>query len=89
MAEESIGGPPSVVLPRDTVKDDIDKLLEEQKKVRADRKRVSSELKNAQRKQKRLKHRARLLSSEDLLRVMALRSQEEEAKAKKVIEGTP
>ena len=43
MAEASVSGAPSVVLPRDTVKDDIDKLLEEQKKVRADRKRVSSE----------------------------------------------
>ena len=78
-----------MVLPRDTVKDAIDKLLEEQKKVRAERKRVSADQKNAQRKQKRLNHRASLLSSGDLLLVMALRTQEEEAKAQKAVEVTP
>ena len=72
--------PAAVALPRDTVKDEIEKLLEEQKQVRTERKRVSAELKNAQRRQKRLKHRARLLSSEDLVSVIALRAQEDARK---------
>ena len=75
--------PGTIVLPKDTIKDEIQTLIDEQKKVRDERKRVSGELKNAQRRQKRLKHRARLLSSEDLLRALALRAQEEEAKAGK------
>jgi len=75
--------PGTIVLPKDTIKDEIQQLVDEQKKLRDERKRVSQELKNAQWRQKRLKHRARLLSSEDLMRVMALRAQEEETKAEK------
>lgn len=82
MAEE-MNGSPSVVLPKSTVADEIDKLLSDQKKVKDERKRVSSELKNAQRRQKRLKHRARLLDTDDLLRVIAIRSQEDAKKAEK------
>ena len=61
----------------------IERLLLEQKRVKEERKRVAQELKNAQRRRKRLKHRARLLSNEDLMRVMALREQENAAKASK------
>ncbi len=63
---------------------EIARLLAEQKRVREDRKRIASELKNAQRRRKRLKHRARLLSTEDLSKVMVLRQiekTEKEAKA--------
>ena len=73
----------TIELPKETVKDEIQTLIDEQKRCREERKRVSAELKNAQRRQKRLKHRARLLSSEDLVRVMALRAQEEDKKAEK------
>ena len=60
---------------------EIERLLLDQKRVKEERKRVAQELKNAQRRRKRLKHRARLLSTEDLVRVMALREQESAAKA--------
>ena len=66
-----------------TIRDEIQRLLDEQRRVRQDRKRVAADLKNAQRRQKRLKHRARLLSTEELGRVLALRDQEEAAKAAK------
>ena len=64
--------------------EDIARLLAEQKRLREDRKRVASDLKNAQRK--RLKHRARLLSSEDLAKVMMMRELE---KAEKEAKGQP
>ena len=41
--------------------------------MREERKRVSQELRNAQKRKQRLKHRARLLSSEDLMTVIAMR----------------
>ena len=62
---------------------EIERLLLDQKRVTEERKRVAQELKNAQRRRKRLTHRARPLSTEDLVRVMALREQESAAKATK------
>ena len=41
--------------------------------MREERKRVAAELRNAQKRKQRLKHRARLLSSEDLMTVIAMR----------------
>ena len=52
---------------------DIARLHAEQKRVREERKRVANELRNAQKRKQRLKHRARLLSNEDLLAVAAMR----------------
>ena len=52
---------------------DIVRLQKEQKRVREERKRVAQELRNAQKRKQRLKHRARLLSSEDLMTVIAMR----------------
>ena len=52
---------------------EISRLQKEQKRVRDERKRVSQELRNAQKRKQRLKHRARLLSSEDLMTVIAMR----------------
>ena len=57
----------------------IDDLLEEQRKIRAHKAQVKKDLKNAQRRKARLKHKARLLSASDLASVLVLR-QEEEAK---------
>ena len=61
----------------DSVNGDIDRLLAMQKELKAERKRVAKDLKNAQRRRKRLKHRARLLSSEDLHKVLSLRIEEQ------------
>ena len=60
---------------------EIDRLLGEQRTVRNERKRVAAELKNAQRRRKRLKHCARLLSSDDLVKVLALRDEDQKQKA--------
>lgn len=73
------GGSHSVVVEghADSVNGDIDRLLAMQKELKAERKRVAKDLKNAQRRRKRLKHRARLLSSEDLHKVLSLRIEEQ------------
>ena len=82
-AAENAGALPAAELLRtasfSTVNSDIERLLEEQKAARAEKKRVQNELKNAQRRRRRLKYKARLLSQDDLLQVMALRRQESEA----------
>ena len=66
-----------------TVNQDIQRLLDEQKRVREERKRVANELRNAQRRRRRLKHKARLLSQDDLAQVLALRQDEEEERGRK------
>ena len=48
--------------------------------MKAEKKALANELKNAQRRRKRLKHKARLLSQMDLLEVMNLRHDEEKTK---------
>ena len=52
--------------------------LEEQRKAREERKRVANELRNAQKRRRRLKHKGRLLSQDDLAQKPALRKEEEE-----------
>ena len=55
---------------------DIDELLQAQKRAREEKRRLASELKNARRRRNRLTKRARQLSTEDLLTVVALREAE-------------
>ena len=57
---------------------EIEALLEAQKKMRADRVQLAKELKNAQRRRTRLKHKARLLSASDLASVLVMRQEEED-----------
>ena len=64
------------------VSKEIDALLEEQRKMRAQKAQLAKDLKNAQRRRSRLKHKARLLSASDLASVLVLRQEEEEARAK-------
>lgn len=59
----------------------IENLIEEQKAMRLERKRIAQDLRNAQKKRSRLKTKARLLSTEDLLTVVALRERDMAAKA--------
>ena len=65
-----------------TVSQQIEDLLKEQKKIRAQKALVAKELKNAQRRKARLKHKARLLSASDLATVLVLRQEEGDAKEK-------
>ena len=73
-AEESTAGS------RASVNAEIDRLLKEQKRIKQEKKEMSNLLKNAQRRRKRLKHKARLLSKADLMEVMMLRTEEEAGK---------
>ena len=68
---------------RSSVLTDIDELMFAQAEVRAKKKAVAVALKNAQRRKQRLKHKARLLSAEDLRSVLCLRVAEETASSAK------
>ena len=59
----------------------IDRLKEEQARLRADRKRVAKELRNASKRKTRLRKRARQLSNDDLLAVLVMRQNTEEDQA--------
>ena len=61
--------------------DAIARLKREQDDVRANRKRVTKELKNAQKRKQRLKKRAKQLSDTDLVSVLQLRASEKAAVA--------
>ena len=65
---------------RSQVNSEIERLLAEQKRIKAEKKALANDLKNAQRRRKRLKHKARLLSQLDLLEVLNLRHDEEKTK---------
>ena len=73
----------SVPIPRAAsgVTRQIDDLLEEQRRIRAERVQIAKDLRNAQRRRARLKHKARLLSASDLASVLVLRQEEEESRA--------
>ena len=57
----------------------IDTLRKEQQTIKAQRQQVMKELKNAQKRKRRLKARAKQLSNEDLLALMCMRQSESSA----------
>jgi hypothetical protein len=60
-------------LPEDPLKQKIAKLKEEQETLRKARKEVRKQMKNTKRQQTRLRHRARLMTDEDLVAVLLMR----------------
>ena len=56
--------------------------------MKEEKKAVAKELKNAQRRRSRLKHKARLLSQFDLLEVMNLRTDEAQSKRSRSSQST-
>ena len=62
------------------VTSEIDELLAAQKRAREEKKKLANEVKNAKRRKQRLTKRARLLSTEDLLTVVALRESDRAAR---------
>ena len=64
------------------VTSDIDRLLQEQKRIKAEKKAFSVDMKNTQRRRKRLRQKARLLSADDLMNVVQLRQDELSAKVR-------
>ena len=69
----------SAASPSTGVSKEIDELMEAQRQARAQRAQIAKDLKNAQRRRQRLKHKARLLTAADLASVLVLRQEEEEA----------
>ena len=63
-------------------------LREEQEKLRADRKLVHQDLKNAQRRKRRLKGKARQLTNTDLLDVLLMRQADKAEPASQEGAGT-
>ena len=68
--------------------DNIARLKKEQAEIRAQRKRITQELKNAEKKRSRLKKKAKLLSDKDLLDVLHLRTVEKGDKQTTGAEGS-
>lgn len=66
--------------PVKTILPEIVRLKNEQKALMAQKKKVQKELKNAEKRRNRLKKRARLLTDDDLIAVVSLRTQEKAAK---------
>lgn len=62
-------------LPADPVRESILKLRAEQAKVKAQKKALALQVRNEQRKQKRLRKRARQMTDEDLVAVLMMRKQ--------------
>ena len=63
----------SSATPRADLLESIERLKKEQKDLKAQKKRVTTDLKNAERKRKRLRLRARQLSDSDLVEVIQMR----------------
>ena len=66
-------------LPEDPLQQKIAKLKEEQETLRRARKDVRKQMKNTKRQQTRLRHRARLMSDEDLVSVLLMRKSRKSA----------
>jgi hypothetical protein len=60
-------------LPLDPIRTEIDRLRREQLQIRQDKKKLTSQIRNAQRRAQRLRGRARQLSDEDLVAVLMMR----------------
>ena len=63
--------------PDSTIVLEINRLRDERDNLKKQKKRVSNELRNEERKRARLRQRARMLSSNDLLEVFAMRNREQ------------
>ena len=61
---------------------EIQELKEQQKRAREEKKKISKDLRNAEKRRQRLKKRAKQLSDQDLLAVMTLRSAEQALRLK-------
>ena len=73
--------PPEVKISQSVVHENVERLKKEQATLRAARKRISAELRNATKTKTRLKKRARLLSNTDLMEVIQLRRIDKDARA--------
>ena len=70
--------PPVMVAANTDIFPAIQRLKEEQARLRAEKKRVAKELKNAEKRRSRLKRKAKQLTDGDLLAVLEMRALEKE-----------
>ena len=70
--------PPNVLAANTDLFPAIQRLKEEQARLRAEKKRVAKELKNAEKRRSRLKRKAKQLTDGDLLAVLQMRAVEKE-----------
>jgi len=59
---------------------EVKRLKDEREAMKVHEKRISNELRNTERKRQRLRNRSRLLSTEDLLEVYAMRARSQAAR---------
>ena len=69
-------------LPADPLKEQIDALRVQQARVRQEKKDLSKAVRNATKKQQRLRRRTRLMSSEDLVAALLMRKEAAERSAR-------
>ena len=75
------------VLPKDPLGAQIEALRKEQQDMKDQKKRLQKDLRNAERKKRRLSERARKLSDKDLVAVLMMRKNQREARAGQQAEG--
>ncbi len=68
-------------LPADPLKEHLDTLRAQQQRVRQEKKDLSKAVKAAKKKQQRLRHRTRLMSSEDLVAALLMHKETAEKRA--------
>ena len=75
------------VLPKDPLGAQIEALRKEQQDIKDKKKRLQKDLRNAERKKRRLSERARRLSDKDLVAVLMMRKNQREARGGQPVEG--
>ena len=75
------------VLPKDPLGAQIEALRKEQQELKDQKKRLQKDLRNAERKKKRLSERARRLTDKDLVAVLMMRKNQREARGGQPVEG--
>ena len=75
------------ILPKDPLGAQIEALRKEQQEMKDKKKKLQKDLRNAERKKRRLSERARKLSDKDLVAVLMMRKNQREARAGQPCEG--
>ena len=77
------------VLDKDTLTEYLQKLKTEQQAAKQERKKLATEIRNAERRKSRLKKRAKLLTDDDLLQVLMIRKSARESLLPDMAPGQP
>ena len=77
------------VLDKDTLTEYLQKLKTEQQAAKQERRKLATEIRNAERRKSRLKKRAKLLTDDDLLQVLMIRKSARESHLTDMAPGQP